>query len=362
MTLAAGQVPLVTVVMPVRNEATHVARSLRAVLAQDYPAARLEVVVADGMSSDGTRETVARLAAEDPRVRLVDNPGLIAPTGLNAALRQAAGEFIVRVDGHCEIAPDYVSRCIAHLQSGQADGVGGSVETVGETPAAEAIALAMSSRFGVGNSAFRTLQGRTVLADTIPFPAYPRPLIDRVGLYDEELVRDQDEEYNYRIRAGGGRLLLAADVRSRYYSRSSVARVWRQYFQYGFWKVRVLQKHPRQMRLRQFVPPAFVAGLALLGVAAAFRAEARTLLAGVLAAYVASAVVAALVVSRGRWRLAPAVAATFPALHLGYGAGFLVGLVRFARKWSRPDSARPRSESEPLTKSEVRLRHGGGES
>jgi glycosyltransferase involved in cell wall biosynthesis len=319
--------------MPVRNEAAYVGRSLAAVLGQDYPAGLCEVIVSDGMSQDETRQIVEAAGRNDPRVRLVDNPGRIAPTGLNAALRAAAGEIVIRVDGHCEIAPDYVRRCVEHLARGEADGVGGSVETVGETPVADAVARAMSSRFGVGDSAFRTLRGETRFADTIPFPAYTRELMNRVGPYDEELVRDQDDEYNYRIRAAGGRLLLAADVRSRYYSRSSIRGVWRQYFQYGFWKVRVLQKHPRQMRLRQFVPPAFVAGWVLLVFAAALHGSARVLLALGLAVYVAAALAAAILAAEGLWGRVPAIAATFPALHFGYGAGFLTGLVRFAGRW-----------------------------
>ncbi len=325
--------PRVSVVMPVRNEAAHVGRSLAAVLAQDYPPDRFEVIVADGMSQDDTRDAVARAAGGDRRVRIVDNAGRIAPTGLNAAIRAASGEIVVRVDGHCEIAPDYVRRCVTHLTRGEADGVGGSVETVGETPVAQAIALAMSSRFGVGDSAFRTLRDTTRLVDTIPFPAYTRALIDRMGPYDEELVRDQDDEYNYRIRAGGGRLLLASDVRSRYFSRSSIAGVWRQYSQYGFWKVRVLQKHPRQMRVRQFVPPAFVASWVALGIGALIHPAPRLLLAAAAAVYAGAAVVGACFAMRGSWRLVPAIAATFPALHFGYGAGFLAGLIRFGGRW-----------------------------
>jgi glycosyltransferase involved in cell wall biosynthesis len=319
--------------MPVRNEAAYVGRSLAAVLAQDYPASLCEVIVSDGMSEDDTRRIVEAAGGGDRRVRLVDNPGRIAPTGLNAAVRAAAGDIVIRVDGHCEIAPDYVSRCVAHLVRGEADGVGGSVETVGETPVADAVARAMSSRFGVGDSAFRTLRGETRLADTVPFPAYTRELMKRVGPYDEELVRDQDDEYNYRIRSVGGRLLLAADVRSRYYSRSSISGVWRQYFQYGFWKVRVLQKHPRQMRMRQFVPPAFVAAWVALALAAAFHSPARLLIAWALAVYGAAALAAAILASEGSWRRVPAIAATFPALHFGYGAGFLTGLLRFAARW-----------------------------
>jgi glycosyltransferase involved in cell wall biosynthesis len=289
-----------------------------------HPQDRLEVLVADGLSTDGTREIVAAAAKTRPGLRLLDSPGRTAPCGLNVGVREARGTIVVRVDGHCEIERDYVSRCVAHLEAGDGDAVGGSVVTVGEDRLADTIAVAMSSPFGVGGSAFRTVRGRTLLVDTVPFPAYTRAILDRVGPFDEELVRNQDDEYNARLRKLGGRVLLAADVRSRYYSRGSWRGLWRQYFQYGYWKVRVLQKHPRQMKLRHFVPAAFVGTLAL---SAAFAPFWRPLAAlGLLAAY-ALAVLARLSSLRASahgariFRLALA----FGILHVAYGAGFWAG-------------------------------------
>jgi succinoglycan biosynthesis protein ExoA len=252
--------PAVTVILPVLNEAAYIGRALAAVLGQDYPKERLEILVVDGMSTDGTRTIVEELGHSHPeaRLRLIDNPGRIVPAGMNIGLGQASGDIVVRVDGHCEIAPDYVRRCVEHIAKDGVDGVGGSVDTVGETRTAEAIAVAMSSRFGVGDSAFRTEPGKTGPADTIPFPAYTRSVIRMAGGYDEELVRCQDDEYNYRLRGFGAKIMLAADIQSTYRSRASLRSLWKQYFQYGFWKVRVLQKHPKQMRPRQFVPPLFV--------------------------------------------------------------------------------------------------------
>lgn len=320
--------------MPVRNEAGYIQRSLEAVLAQDFSDGELEIIVADGQSTDGTREIIQQLAGMHPNLRLIDNPSRIVPTAMNAALRQARGGIIVRVDGHCEVAPDYVRRCVAHLTQGEADGVGGPVETVGETWLAQAIAAAMSSRFGVGDSAFRTSQGETRLADTVPFPAYTREIIQRAGPYDEELVRNQDDEYNYRIRALGGRILLAADVHSRYYSRGNLRSLWRQYYQYGFWKVRVLQKHPRQMRPRQFAPPAFVAGLIGSSLTGLVHPVGWLLLAGILGAYfLANGLASILTAARSGWQYLLVLPVTFGVLHVGYGLGFLLGLVKFARRW-----------------------------
>jgi hypothetical protein len=205
---------------------------------------------------------------------------------------------------------------------------------VGQTPLAQVIATAMSSTFGVGGSAFRTVQDRSLLADTVPFPAYTRAIVEKAGGYDTELVRNQDDEYNYRLRKMGARILLAADVRSRYYSRSSLKSLWRQYRQYGYWKVRVLQKHPFQMSARQFVPPVFVGVLAGSAAAAVTTERGWILFAIVVTCYLAANLTAAISVLHRRrlsrpWMLPVA----FATLHLAYGTGFLHGLVRFWNRW-----------------------------
>jgi glycosyltransferase involved in cell wall biosynthesis len=324
----------VTVIMPIRNEAAFIERSLGAILRQDYPADRLEIIVADGMSDDGSRQIVRALQSKHANVRLIDNPGRIVPTGLNAAIAQTRGEIIVRVDGHCEIAPDYVRRCVAHLQAGGVDGVGGPLETVGETRTAQTIALAMSSTFGVGGSAFRTTNGQTKLTDTVAFPAYTRSMLEAAGPFDEELVRNQDDEYNYRLRKLGAKILLAADIQARYFSRSSLRSLWRQYFQYGYWKVRVMQKHPQQMRPRQFVPPLFAAALLSTALLALFWAWGRKLLALVIGAYALANLAASVgTARRAGWGHLPRLPLVFSILHLSYGFGFLRGLVKFWDRW-----------------------------
>ena len=218
-------------------------------LDQEYPAELVQVVVADGMSDDGTRAVVDELARAHPRhtVEIVDNPGRIVPTGFNAALARARGEVIVRVDGHTIIAPDYVAECVAALASSGADNVGGRMDAVGSGPVGEAIAIATSSPFGVGNSHFHYAHGQRWV-DTVYLGAWPREVFGRIGSFDPEMVRNQDDEFNYRLTSAGGRILLTDRIRSRYFSRASLRTVFRQYRQYGTWKVRVLQKHPRRMR------------------------------------------------------------------------------------------------------------------
>jgi glycosyltransferase involved in cell wall biosynthesis len=327
------KLPLVSVVMPVRNEERFIRHSVAAVLSQDYPAYRMEVLIADGMSTDSTRDILERLAARDSRLRIIDNPGRIVATGLNASIATARGDIIIRVDGHCEVAPDYVRRCVTHVLDDDVDGVGGYVETIGETYTARVIARAMSSTFGVGGVAFRTGGGRSLLADTIPFPAYRRDAIERAGQYDEEFIRNQDDEYNYRLRKLGAKLLLAADVRSRYFSRSTLRSLWRQYYGYGFWKVRVLQKHPHQMSARQFVPAAFLISLAGSAALALALPAARSAFLSVAAAYAIVNIAATVWTCRRDPAAIPLMPVAFAALHFGYGLGFLKGLAQFRRRF-----------------------------
>jgi len=326
--------PFVSVLMPVRNEASFIARSVGAVLAQDYPRDRIEVIIADGLSDDGTRDAIEALRLQNPNVRLIDNPGKIVSTGLNSALRVANGEIIIRVDGHCEIAIDYIRRCVWHLAETDIDAVGGPLETIGETYVAEAIAAAMSSTFGVGGSAFRVGVKDARLVDTVPFPGYRRDAIQRAGPYDEELVRNQDDEYNYRVRKLGGQILLSPDIQSRYYSRASFLKLWKQYLQYGYWKVRVMQKHPRQMQPRQFVPALFVIALVVLLITAPFLPVNKLLLAATLLAYVVLSLAASISAARKtKWRLLPLLPIAFTIIHFAYGSGFLFGLARFWNRW-----------------------------
>jgi len=336
----AGGCPFVTVVMPVRNEGAFILRSLGSVLAQDYPSDRMEVLVADGMSSDETRELVSAEQKRHANVRLLDNPGKIVSYGLNAAIAESRGEIIVRVDGHCELPTDYVRRCVEHLQNG-ADCVGGWWETVGHNTVSRAIASAMSSRFGVGGATFRTVKGRTLEVDTVPFPGFRREVLERAGPFDEELVRDQDDEYSYRLRKHGARIILAGDIHSRYFSRSSYRSLASQYAQYGYWKVRVLQLHPRQIRIGQYVPAAFVLGLAVALAAVPFVGP--WLLIALALVYTTASLGAAVVASwRDGWELLPFIPPAFFLLHFCYGAGFLAGLVSFRKRWSHP-RARPRA-------------------
>jgi len=344
--------PFVSVVLPIRNEERTIGDCLGAVLAQDYPAGRMEVLVVDGQSTDRTRVVVEEAAARDPwsRVRLLDNPVGSAPPALNIGIRAARGELIARVDGHTIIAPDYLRRCVETLRETGADNVGGLMRPEGRGYVGRCIALATGSRFGVGNSRFH-YDEHGGEAETVYLGCFRRVIFERVGLFDEGLIRNQDDELNDRIVASGGRIWLDPRIRSTYYNRGSYRSLWRQYYQYGYWKVRVLRRHPEARRARHLAPAALVAALAsaaLVGLAAlASRlVDARhrggrpvwfgrdtldTLVMALLTAtwgvYGAASVAAALVVaSRAGWRFLPGLLVSFWRLHLGYGAGFLAGL------------------------------------
>jgi glycosyltransferase involved in cell wall biosynthesis len=328
--------------MPIRNEDKSIAKTLGAVLQQDYPHDRIEVLIADGRSIDGTRSVVERIRLEHPssRILLVDNPGVIVARGLNLAIRESSGEVILRVDGHTEIPSDYIRQCVAFLLKTGADNVGGRTIARGVGLFGEAVALAVSSVFGAGDARFRYSE-KEESADTVHPGAWRREIFDQIGLFDEEMVRDQDCEFNYRLRKQGGRILLSPLIRCTYTPRSTAVGLCRQYFQYGYWKVRVLQKHPGQMRWRQFVPPIFtVAGLISIVAALVWPVEGRILLWALAGCYLSASLLASILVGR---RAGPRHIVLLPfvyaVLHLSYGSGFLVGLVRFANRWAVRSSA-----------------------
>jgi len=333
----APEEPFATIVMPVRNEGPFIRRSLAAVLEQDYPSRLLEVIVADGRSDDDTRDIVRGMMASHPNLRMIDNPSRIVPTGLNRAIREALGDVIIRVDGHTIIARDYVAECVAALCRSPADNVGGPMRAEGEGRFGKAVAAATSSRFGVGGARFHYSQGEEWV-DTVYLGAWRRETLDRIGLFDEEMVRDQDDELNYRLLDLGGRILLSPRIRSSYTVRGTPRSLWRQYFQYGFWKVRVMQKHPRQIHLRQLAPPAFVAALVLSAAAAWTFPGAVLFWCAVPLAYVAANLAAALAGARSAgWGTMPQLSLAYAIIHLAYGLGILAGLVRFGSKWRSRD-------------------------
>lgn len=324
---ALPEEPSVSVILAVRNEERHVERAIAGAIAQEWPRQRLEVLVVDGDSTDGTRAIVERAAARDARVRLLSNPHRFVAQGLNVGLAAARGEVIVRVDGHCRVPPGYVRAGVGELRRGAAECAGGPVRALGGTTVARAIALAMSTPFGVGGASFRWARDAREV-DHVPFGIWRREVFECLGGFDETLVRNQDDEFSDRLRRAGGRIRLLPGQVTDYWSRTSLAGLWRQYFGYGFWKVRVIRKRGGwPASPRHLAPAALVATLpggALLGALTRLwpLAAAVPLL---YAAFLGLATLATWVSRRDRAALLLPV--VLPVLHAAYGAGFLRALL-----------------------------------
>ena len=320
--------PLVSIVVPCRNEAEYIRPLLDSILANDYPRDRLEVLVVDGLSDDGTRAVVADYARRHPMIQVLDNPKRTAPHALNLGITRARGAIIMRMDAHAHYPPNYVADLVDWLERTGADYVGGAWVTLPAdgTPTARAIAAVLAHPFGIGDSRYRLGTNEVREVETLPFGCFRRELFERVGLFDEELARDQDEEFSFRVVRAGGRILLVPGVVSSYYARRSLRQLGRMFYQYGLFKPLVALKIGRIMTLRQIVPAAFVLSVLLTVLAAPWVAAARVLGGVILGTYLALTGVCVLVLGwRHGVRVAFAAAGVFPVLHVCYGCGFLRG-------------------------------------
>jgi glycosyltransferase involved in cell wall biosynthesis len=318
--------PDVAVVMPVRNEARDLAAAVASVLAQDYPG-RLEICLAVAPSTDGTERVAAELAERHPEVQVVANPAGSTPAGLNAAIRATTAPVVARVDAHAELSDGYLRRAVETLRRTGAVNVGGIQRAVGTTPFEEAVAAAMSSRFGTGDATFH-YGGEEGPTDTVYLGVFDRAALEAVGLFDETLERNQDYELNIRLRAAGGTVWFDPELVVRYRPRSSLRALARQYFQYGQWKRVVLCRHPGSLRWRQAVPPVTMAAVVGGLLLAPWR---RWTLAAPLT-YAAAVVAAALISGKGRPGVTARLVAIFPTMHGAWSAGLFRG--------AHPDRAR----------------------
>lgn len=320
--------PFVTIILPIRNEARYIARTLESILAQDYPQEQIEILVVDGNSDDGTKHIIAEFQKRTTNIRLLDNPQRIVPTAMNIGIRAAQGGIIIRIDGHAVIAPDYVSRCVEALTTTSADNVGGPMCAESFTWVGKAIVYATSSPFGVGGARFHYAE-KPGWVDTVYMGAYRREVFDRIGLFDEQLVRNQDDELNFRLTEAGGKIWLDPQIRSTYFSRSTLRGLWKQYFEYGYWKVRVIQKHKRPASWRHLVPVTFVLAL-LASIVASLVTQSLLWISAVLAPYVFANLLASVWIGRRRgWQYMPLLPLAFAVMHIAYGSGFIKGIVRF---------------------------------
>ncbi len=320
----------VSVITPCRNERDYIEPFIRSLRAQRsiYPV--IEFLIADGMSDDGTREVLRELTNQDAKIRTIDNPSRIVPTGLNAAIRAARGDIIVRMDVHTEYAADYIEQCVRVLEETAADNVGGAWRTRGKTYLQKAIALAFQSAFSSGGADSHA-EGYEGPVDSVYLGCWRRSTLLDLGLFDEELVRNQDDELNLRLSRRGGRIWQSRAIRSWYYPRSSLVALFRQYLQYGYWKARVLQKHRLPASIRHIVPGCFVGTLLLLGAASWFSALAQGAFLLVFVLYLCANLTASLSLCSRPCRLfyLPMMPLIFAVYHFGYGYGFLRGAFDF---------------------------------
>lgn len=323
--------PLVTLVVATFNEARAIEACLASVIAQDYPPERLEILVFDGGSTDGTEAIASRMLEDRALAAVRPNPRRIQAVAWNLGVARAAGDVVGIMSGHAELDRGYVRAAVAALERTGADMVGGPVRAIGEGWVAQAIAVATSTSFGAGGARFR-LTDHEEEVDTVFMGIARRETYLRFP-FDEEMVRNQDDELSYRLLDAGCRIVCDPAIGSAYRSRATLGSLARQYWAYGYWKVRVLQKHPAQVRLRHLVPPAFVIGV-IGGVALLpFDGVPRAAGALVLLAYAGASLVASASAARERRQLLPLLPAVYATLHVAYGAGFIGGLMRFRRGW-----------------------------
>jgi succinoglycan biosynthesis protein ExoA len=337
---------LVTIAMPALNEEHYIEACIASVQAQDYPRDQIEILVADGRSTDKTRDILARLTAADPRIKIIDNPDRLQAAGLGLMVKAAHGDVIVRMDVHCEYAPDYVRRCVETLERTGADNVGGAQRARAKTPFQRALCAALASPLGVGGARYRSADAEGFV-DTVFLGAFRRRVFETIGLWDPRAITNEDAELNQRILESGGQIYLSRDIVVHYYPRDSFASLAKQYFKYGRGRARTLLKLGRFTTLRPAIPFAMVAGGAVMLAAPPLWPA----LPAVVATYALATGAEAVRVGRSVGVAAiPTVWSIFPVLHVAHGVGFAAGLWQYLRSPDWPD------EPERIGPKKVQLR------
>ena len=324
--------PFVTIAMPCLDEEAYIEDCVRSAQAQDWPRDQFEILVADGMSMDASREILSRLAAQDDRIHVIDNTARIQAAGLNECIRRARGEVIVRMDVHADYPPDFVRKCVEALDRTGADNAGGAARPRARTFFQRCVAAALASPLAIGGSRYRDAEADGFVESVWP-GAFRRDVFRRVGMFDSHAITNEDAELNQRIVDAGGRVYLSRDIVVHYYPRGSMRSLARQYFKYGRGRARTLLKHGRFLSLRPALPFLWLASEAALLATSPWH----PLGAWSLAVYALVTGAEAVRVGRREGVAAiPTVWSIFPIMHVSHGAGFAAGLIRYAL---RPDWA-----------------------
>lgn len=319
----------VSIVCPIYNEEKFIGKCIESILEQDYPRDRFEVFFVDGMSKDNTRKIVSEYASQYDFIHLLDNPDKIVPPALNKGILRAKGEVIIRIDGHCIYPKNYVSILVHYLFQLKADNVGAVWNTLPakDTSICKAIAIGASHRFGIGNSLHKVGAKEIVETDTVPFGCFRRGIFEKIGMFDEDLIRNQDDEFNARIIKNGGKIFLIPELVIDYYARDRVTKMAKMFYQYGLFKPLVNKKLGAPATIRQFFPLLFLVGLITGGFLSCFSSLIFDIYLFVLVLYIALALyfsVKEFVVQKD-WKLIFLLPFIFFIIHLSYGWGYLKG-------------------------------------
>jgi len=327
----------VSVVIPCRNEENYISLCVNSVLNNNYPQELTEIIIVDGMSDDNTLNIIKKFTENHNNIHLIPNDEKTTQWALNMGIKKSRGDVIIILGAHAELGENYIYGCVEFLKhNDEVACVGGLVENVFDNENSRIIGLAMSSKFGVGNVHFRTAS-KSAYVDTVAFGAYKREIFDKIGLFDEDLVRNQDDEFNYRITKNGFKIYLNAELKLRYFVRSSFQKLFNQYFQYGYWKVYVNKKHKTITTLRQIVPSLFVAFLVLGFIASYTGIYMRFLYRLMIFLYIVLSVRSGLYKVDKISELLKFMFSCF-ILHISYGSGYLLGIFDFLIMKKKPSS------------------------
>lgn len=320
--------PLISLIMPVRNEGKYIRETLDSILNNNYPTDQLEIIIVDGLSSDATREIVKSYMDSYPMLKLLDNSRLITPVALNIGVKAAQGDIIVILGGHSYVEKDFLTQSVkALLDHPEADCVGGIRASVGTGLIGESIATVLCSPFGSGGARFRA-GGYNGFVDTVASGAYQKKIFGKIGLFDERLVRNQDIEFNSRLGRHGGKIYLTPAIKVFYHSRSSLSQFWRQNFANGLWNIYTTKIVPGSLSIRHYVPFAFVLSLLVSGGLALFTGIGKILLGLIGGSYLFGALLASAKIGmRKGVKYVPVLPLVFFVLHFSYGVGSLCGLL-----------------------------------
>lgn len=330
--------PLVSIICPIYNEEGFIARCIDSILLQDYPQDKIELFLVDGRSEDNTREIVSSYAKKYNYIHLLDNPDKIVPPALNKGIQESKGEVVIRIDGHCIYPSNYISILVHYLYKLNASNVGAVWNTIParDTSLCKSIAIAVSHKFGIGDSLHKVGAKSIVQTDTVPYGCFRREVFEKIGLFDNDLIRNQDDEFNGRIIKNGGKIFLIPELVIDYYARENIKKMAKMFYQYGLFKPLVNKKLGAPATIRQFFPLLFLLGIIIGGAWSFFTPMIRNIYCSVLIIYFLLSFFFSLkeVIKNKDIKILFYLPILFPIIHLSYGWGYLKGLIKIIRKKS----------------------------